>query len=51
MLAVKIADTLEELQGINPVRYGFWYRKLYPPHGDKKYWTTETLFHLKNLLK
>jgi hypothetical protein len=50
-LNVRIADTLEKIQGINPVLYGMWYSKLYPPHGDNKYWTTETLVRLNNLLK
>jgi len=50
-LNVQIADTLEKIQEINPVLYGMWYSKLYPPHGDKKHWTAETLAHLNNLLK
>jgi hypothetical protein len=48
---VQIADTLEKIQHINPVLYGFWYSKLYPPHGDNKHWTAETLVRLNNLLK
>jgi hypothetical protein len=48
---VQIADTLEKIQEINPVLYGMWYSKLYPPHGENKHWTTETLARLNNLLK
>jgi hypothetical protein len=48
---VQIADTLEKIQQFNPVLYGMWYSKLYPPHGDYNYWTAETLTHLNNLLK
>jgi hypothetical protein len=50
-LNVRIADTLEKIQGINPVLYGMWYSKLYPPYGGNKYWTAETLVRLNNLLK
>jgi hypothetical protein len=50
-LDVQIADTLEKIQHINPVLYGMWYSKLYPPYGDNKHWTTETLARLNNLLK
>jgi hypothetical protein len=50
-LNVKIADTLEKIQEINPILYGVWYSKLYPPHGDNKHWTTQTLALLNNLLK
>ena len=50
-LDFQIANTLEKIQHINPVLYGMWYSKLYPPHGDNKHWTAETLTHLNNLLK
>ncbi len=50
-LDFEIANTLEKIQDFNPALYGFWYSKLYAPHGDTKYWTTETLNHLNNLLK
>ena len=50
-LDFQIANTLEKIQHINPVLYGVWYSKLYPPHGDNKHWTAETLTHLNNLLK
>jgi hypothetical protein len=51
ILDFQIADTLEKIQHIDPVLYGMWYSKLYPPHGDNKHWTAETLTHLNNLLK
>jgi len=50
-LDFQIANTLEKIQHINPVLYGLWYSKLYPPHGDNKHWTVETLARLNNLLK
>jgi len=50
-LDFQIANTLEKVQHINPVLYGMWYSKLYPPHGNVNYWTAETLTHLNNLLK
>jgi hypothetical protein len=50
-LDFEIADTLEKIQDFNPTLYGFWYSKLYPPHGNGDYWTQETLTHLTNLLK
>ena len=50
-LDFQIANTLEKIQHINPVLYGMWYSKLYPPHGNNKHWNAETLTHLKNLLK
>ncbi len=50
-LDFQIANTLEKIQDFNPTLYGFWYSKLYPPHGHTKHWTNETLNHLNNLLK
>jgi hypothetical protein len=50
-LNVEIAEVLEKIQNFNPTLYGFWYSKLYPPHGDTKHWTSATLAHLNNLLK
>ena len=50
-LSVQIANTLEKIQDFNPTLYGFWYSKLYPPHGDSKHWNLTTLNHLNNLLK
>ena len=41
-LSVKIADTLEKLQDLNPL-YGFRYSQLYAPHGDISNWTVKTL--------
>ena len=48
---VKIAETLEKVQHINPELYGQWYSKLYPPHGNNKNWNVETLIHLNDILK
>ena len=48
---VKISETLEKVQHINPELYGQWYSKLYPPHGNNKYWNVETLIHLNDILK
>ena len=45
-----IADTLEKLQELNPERYGYWYSKLYAPHGDKENWNVRTLHTLEQLL-
>ncbi len=50
-LDFQIANTLEKIQEINPVLYGMWYSKLYPPYGDNKHWTAETLARLNNLLE
>jgi len=47
----QIADTLEKIQHINPDLYGMWYSKLYPPHGDNNYRTTETLAQLNDIVK
>jgi len=43
-LSVKIADTLEKLQYLNPELYGERYSKLYAPHGDIANWT-ESMLH------
>ena len=50
-LHVNIAHTLEEIQEFDPLRYGWWYSRLYP-YGDAPgpYWTTDTLTQLKTLL-
>jgi hypothetical protein len=45
-----IADTLERLQPLNPDLYGYWYSKLYPPHGNGDYWNVRTLHTLEQLL-
>jgi hypothetical protein len=50
-LNVKIADTLEKIQPINPELYGLLYSRLYPPHGDIKHWNMETLNLLNTILK
>ena len=42
-LSVKIADTLEKLQYLNPELYGERYSKLYAPHGDIANWTESML--------
>jgi len=42
-LSVKIADTLEKLQDLNPDLYGERYSKLYAPHGDISNWTESML--------
>ena len=49
-LNVMIADTLERLQPLNPERYGYWYSKLYPPHGNGEHWNVRTLHTLEQLL-
>ena len=51
MIDVEIADTLEKIQSVDPLRYGYWYSKLYAPHGDEANWNLTTLAHLNNLLK
>lgn len=48
-LNVQIAETLERVQDINPELYGYWYSKLYPPHGDINHWNVNTLEELKQL--
>jgi hypothetical protein len=51
-LCVDIAETLEELQDINPEQYAWWYSKLYPtenPPGDE--WNRYTLATLRNLVR
>jgi len=47
---VLIAQTLEKLQDLNPERYGVWYSKLYPPHGNGDHWNVTTLHTLEQLL-
>jgi len=49
-LNVKIAETLEQLQDLNPDLYGVWYSKLYQPHGDIKEWNVTTLHTLEQFL-
>mgnify|MGYP000031119604 CR=1 FL=1 len=48
---VEIARTLEEVQNVDPLRYGHWYSRLYPPYGDEANWNLTTLIHLNNILK
>jgi hypothetical protein len=48
-LDVEIAETLEKVQHINPELYGYWYSKLYAPHGDTANWNVRTLEELKQL--
>ena len=47
---VMIAQTLEQLQELNPELYGVWYTKLYPPYGDTNNWNVPTLHTLEQLL-
>jgi len=42
-LSVKIAETLEKLQDLNPDLYGLRYSQLYAPHGNIANWTVQTL--------
>jgi len=42
-----IAEALEKLQPLDPVLYGEWYSKLYPPHGNLNRWTISTLHILE----
>jgi len=46
-LSVKIADTLEKLQYLNPELYGERYSKLYAPHGDTANWNVSTLHQIE----
>ena len=46
-LNFQIADTLEKIQHINPMLYGMWYSKLYPPYGDIANWTVSTLHQIE----
>ena len=50
-LNIKIANTLEKIQHINPELYGLLYSRLYPPRGDNKNWNMETLNLLNTILK
>jgi hypothetical protein len=50
-LDIEIAETLERIQSVDPLRYGHWYSKLYAPHGDEANWNLTTLVHLNNILK
>jgi hypothetical protein len=51
MIDVEIANTLEKIQSVDPLRYGHWYSKLYAPHGDEANWNLSTLVYLNNILK
>jgi len=46
-LSVKIAETLEKLQDLNPDLYGERYSKLYAPHGDIANWNVSTLHQIE----
>ena len=48
-LDVMIAETLEQVQHINPELYGHWYSKLYAPHGDIANWNVSTLDELNRI--
>lgn len=50
-LHVEIARTLEEIQEFDPLRYGWWYSRLYPVKGGPGlHWSEDTLNQLKTLL-
>jgi len=49
-LDVLIADTLEKVQPLNPELYGYWYSKLYLPHGNIENWNVRTLHTLEQFL-
>jgi hypothetical protein len=49
-LNVMIAETLEQVQHINPELYGEWYSKLYAPHGDIANWNVSTLDELNRII-
>jgi hypothetical protein len=51
ILDIEIAETLERIQSVDPLRYGHWYSKLYAPHGDEANWNLTTLVHLNNILR
>ena len=42
-LSVKIAETLEQLQDLNPDLYGLRYSQLYAPYGNPENWTESML--------
>ena len=46
-ISVKIAETLEQLQDLNPDLYGLRYSQLYAPHGDIANWTVKTLHQIE----
>jgi len=46
-LSVMIAEALEKLQPLDPILYGEWYSRLYPPHGNINRWTISTLHTLE----
>ena len=50
-LNVRIAETLEKIQHFNPELYGWWYSKLYLPHGEERNWNETTLARLNQALK
>jgi len=49
-ILVEIAETLEQVQLINPELYGEWYSKLYAPYGDNENWNVNTLKEIKQIL-
>jgi hypothetical protein len=46
-ISVKIAETLEQLQHLNPDLYGLRYSQLYAPHGNPENWTVSTLHQIE----
>ena len=46
-ISVKIAETLEKLQDLNPDLYGFHYSQLYAPYGNPENWTVSTLHQIE----
>jgi hypothetical protein len=47
---ILIAETLEQLQDLNPELYGEWYSKLYAPFGDKENWTVANLHQIEQAI-
>jgi len=46
-ISVKIADTLEKLQDLNPDLYGLRYSQLYAPYGNPENWNVSTLHQIE----
>jgi hypothetical protein len=47
---ILIAETLEQLQDLNPELYGEWYSKLYAPFGAKENWTVANLHQIEQAI-
>ena len=48
---VEIANVLEKVQVVNPLLYGWWYGKLYAPHGSEANWNKATLARLNDIVR